>query len=134
MCYLLQYKLQVPLSQIAFNPIRTRCTSPAAKLSPDSKLVAICADDTLYILDGTTAAKLYKSHNFSDCLSFSLDSTRLLYTSSYEHARALDLKCLPTSVRTESPSCVYPPDRIMIKSQQHDGWYYGRSRTDLVAS
>ena len=95
-----------------------------AEFSPDCKVVATGGYGGVHILDATTGAELYKSHLFYPRqLSFSLDPTRLL-TLDHEHAHVLDLRGLPTSVGTESLSCVYPPDCMMIQSQsQHDGWY-----------
>ena len=97
----------------------------AAQFSPDCKLVALVGYGGIHILDAITGAGLYKSHLFSPRqLSFSLDSTRLL-TLDYGRHQVLDLRSLPTSIGTESLSCVYPPDCMMIQSQrqQRDGWY-----------
>jgi Lipoprotein LpqB beta-propeller domain len=72
-------------------------------------------------------------HSYS--VSFSLDSTRLLL-SLYGPAQVLDLRSLPTSVGTESLSCVYPPDCMMIQSQlrpeEDKGWYYGANDARLI--
>jgi WD40 repeat protein len=110
------------------------------EFSPDCKLAALCDNiDNIHILDATTGAELYKSHLFvkyCSHLSFSPDSTRLLSLSPDELAQVLDLKSLPTFVGTESQSCIYPPDCMMIQSQsqlqQHNGWYHGASGDRLI--
>jgi WD40 repeat protein len=114
----------------------------AAKFSPDCKLVALYTNRDLHILDATTGAELYKSHlliesyDHLSTLSFSLDSTRLLLSRLYGAAQVLDLRSLPTSVGTESLSCVYPPECMMIQSQlqpQEDkGWYHGANGARLI--
>ncbi|KIM86175.1 hypothetical protein PILCRDRAFT_5220 [Piloderma croceum F 1598] len=108
-----------------------------AKFSPDCKLAAFRDENGVHILDATTGAKLYKHLfvNDIDCrFSFSLDSTRLLSSSSYRPTQVFDLRSLPTSVGTEFPSCVYPPDCMMIQSQsqERDGWYYGPNGGRLI--
>jgi WD40 repeat protein len=107
----------------------TSCTEDAttAEFSPDCKLVVLGCYDGVHILDATTGAELYKSLFSPRQLSFSTDSTRLLVVCDDGHAQLLDLKSLPTSVGTEPPSCVYPPDCMMIQSQRQQrrgtGWY-----------
>jgi WD40 repeat protein len=116
----------------------TSCTESAtstAEFSPDCRLVALGDNDGIHIFDATTGAELYKSHlffNFDNSLSFSLNSTRLLSLSYYSPTQVLNLKGLPTFVGVESPSCVYPPDCMMIQSQQHDGWYHGANGARLI--
>jgi WD40 repeat protein len=107
----------------------------AAKFSPDGACVALVLGADVQILDAVTGAilQVYQLYTFGyGRISFSLDSTRLFCWTYDGIGRVIDLTCSPTSVNTEVLSCVYPPDRMMIQSSQHDRWYRATNGARLI--
>ncbi|KIM74793.1 hypothetical protein PILCRDRAFT_693732 [Piloderma croceum F 1598] len=93
-----------------------------AKFSPDGTRAALAIGIGVEILDANSGATLYQSGVFRvRSMSFSVDSTQLLYWSYDGIIHVMDLMCLPTSFNIEVLSCVHPPDCMMIQPSQRDG-------------
>jgi len=93
----------------------------------DGKCIAYIDDKTVHILDAITGTTLHQLTGFTH---ISINSTRVLCLSVDGYIRILDTRCLPTS---EFLSCVYSPDRMMVKARQWwGGWYLGANDRRLI--
>jgi WD40 repeat protein len=101
--------------------------SGAPMFTSDGKCVAYIYFETVHILDAITGTELHQLTGFTH---ISINSTQVLCLSADGYICILDTRCLPPS---ESLSCVYSPDCMMVKKLQWwGGWYLGADGTRLI--